>query len=274
MDTKECNVTNNITISNSNVSIGSCCGESNLPDCDKDYSNSPYNHKNYYDSLGQIHNLLLEECRIYTLEKIEKNPPEKIDLMWCVDVSTYILRQNHYELKENAFYEIAKHIIEDANNWFENYINKVELLSENKKILIELIQNLKKLSDEEIVYYYKYKETILKYEEIFLNKFSLKDKELIVLLSAMSILRHSLFYWFYNINEEEETKAKKGVWRKVVMGLCDAAGAIGGGIAGAVAGTAVLPGAGTALGASAGAVTGAITASNGAATLWDNYVKK
>lgn len=273
MDSKNCGMVNNITVNNGNVIINGCHGNHIIPCIDKE----PFYNANLYDSCGAIHNTLIEKMRICTNEKKEKEHPEEIDLKWCFDVSSDVLEQL-WAFKRKPFFNNTKSLIDDADNGFVNYISTLTLDSENKSMLIKLFNELKGISENEIDDYSEWKKVIIKYENDILKKDNLFDNEVAIVLSSLSVLRFSLFYWHDNINEDSSSavmaKKEKGkVWKKIVMGLADAAGAIGGGVTGAAAGSLALPGAGTVIGAVSGAITGATAASNAVATLWNNYKK-
>ena len=241
---KDCNLINHITITNSNVRIGCCetLGNSNL-----NFDELPHNPKNAYDFTGEVHNFLLKECESY----LEQNPCEIEDDLDCiVRKVTHFLKISGYNVDEYSLYEIIKAILDDANNYCVNYINKTKLSDESKEILIKTINELIVLSDKALFDYAKYKKIILKYENEIINSKIKYEKDRIILLSVFSILRYSLFYNLDKYNKQNTFKSTKmkGWLKGLIVGVCDVTGGILGGIGGSALGPA-----GTVTGITAGA---------------------
>ena len=119
--------------------------------------------------------------------------------------------------------------------------------------------------EDSIIDYVIYKSRIMQCEVSVMSNDYLSVADKLELLSSMSILRHSL--WFWNQIDDEypnmQPKAKVAKWIKyTLIGIADAVG----GTAGAVAGFAT----GGVAGGVAGGLSVGLTTSNGTATLIKN----
>ncbi|MGI6321547.1 MAG: hypothetical protein ACOXZK_11505 [Bacteroidales bacterium] len=255
---KKCEVSNNITIMNSNVNIGCCSSDFNNMDLENDYY--PYNNKNPYDFEGATHNFLLKECEIY----LDKNPCEKEDDLNCnVGKIVCFLKNSGYIVDEFSIYEMVKTVLEDADNYCLNVIKNSKLSDESKKILSDVINELIVLSENEISDYSIYKRAILLYEDKTINSTNTNEIDQILLLTSFSIMRYSLYYHFekYETQNTLKSVSLKGWVKGLIVGVCDVAGGVIGGLGGSVAGP-------------AGTVTGAATGATAASTCADKILNQ
>lgn len=218
-------------------------------ECDPDNSN------NSLDSVGQIHNELVNLA-----ESVAGPNAGEERVMEVVD-SLLIDRLGSGVSSLLQDIEFAEDIIDSIDiDMLETYTNDLELSSFNKEIIYNIFTimfdydgtNVCEIIDE-----------IKSLEDSLINLYS--QQTLRYFLITASVGRYSLHYWDDRFEGEDELTEVmvRGFWKKFFIGTVDAAGAIAGGIMGGP----------TAAGNVAGAIVGAVAASTGAAELWDVFAE-
>ncbi len=234
----------------------------------------PANTANSYDSVGQIHNTMLQSCRVDVLSLYKRNG--NITVAEANDIAQNTLHRAGYDTTLFKYNDLCT-LLSDTATIFRNYISASRLSTKGKDIMCSTISLMDSLARNEVDNYMAYKAIIVNTEQFINEDRTIDNQEKSILLSAMSVLRYSLYYWSLTENYliDNNTKAKKmPKWVRItMMAVADAAGGIGGALTGAAVGTTVGGPAGSVAGGVAGSITGAITASNGAATLCDNIDK-
>jgi hypothetical protein len=207
----------------------------------------PGNLMNPYDTIGIIHNFLLDEY--FELSNILKTSKlDSIDIEWCIMVCDTILTRNNYPTI--SFNAELKDIIHDMPNFFIHVLDDLHMSYNAKFLFNEMINKLKYYAISDSSDYNIFKMCIEVNELDILNSFV--NEEQMLLLSFTSVLRHSLYYWANNENFEP-VKGPKAIWKYLTMAVCDTFG----GIAGAELG---VP----------GIIVGAVGASAAGGDLWDH----
>lgn len=215
------------------------------------------NPKNPYDEIGVKHNSFLLKTKYLIADDVKD----------AITVTNHVLSSYDYDTTFSR--EIALAVIADSNNNYTEVVNKFPISDELKDVFVSIIDDIYSLGVENEVDYIKYKDIIVDYEDKILSM-GLSEENKLILLSATSVLRHSLYYWnneYSGFEDDENTKAKeKSVWKWIFVGVVDAAGAFGGAVSGvAVGGSIGMP----ITGGITGGIVGAVGASNGAAALYD-----
>lgn len=222
---------------------------------------SPANSANAYDYVGENHNSLLKSCR-EEIMSIYKNKGD-ITLAEANSIAQTLLSNAGFDTNVFKYNDLCI-LVSDTADLFRNYISSSNLSSQGKDIIISTISALDSLAKLEKDDYGIYKSIVVDKERIIIDNSTINTQEKVVLLSAMSVLRYSLYYWSKTENylvDYNSTKKKMPKWLRVtVMAVADVAGGISGGVAGSVGGPVVI---------AAGGTVGAVAASNGAATLCD-----
>lgn len=226
----------------------------------------PGNDKNSFDFVGVKHNYLLEVCQKEVSSFYCRNG--KISLAESNDIAQAILFSEGYDTTYFKHKQLVK-LISDSANMYRDYVSSLRLSEYGKSMIIATITEIEELANKQNDDYRVYKSIIMEKEDAIIQNTTLSENEEAILLSAMSVFRHSLYCWLQTDNYLSviQSKAKKlPKWlRATALAVADAAGAVGGAIAGAVVGNVA--------GGIAGGVTGAVAASNGASTLCDNIDK-
>lgn len=137
---KNCNIINNITISNSNVSIGSCCsdctvgnggGEDGVDSIDR----YPFDPNNPYSGVGAIHKLLTEKILLH----LENHPVDSWEAAFNVCVT--VLRNEGFVITDTlALRNKVAEILSDTSR--DDYGVMISNLPINTKY-IDVLQGLK-----------------------------------------------------------------------------------------------------------------------------------
>lgn len=214
----------------------------------------PENTQNEYDYVGKIHNQALTEI----LLNYDK---EDLDIQEVLDDTESVLKSNSSYLEllqDNDYPNFTKSQVEDAmsdfSNDFENYINNLNISSQAKQKINDLVSttiNFNGTYDS----YYKY---VVSFEQD-IEASNLGKTEKQAILSASSVARYSGHLWNSVIydnpnNPNVPAGSKGGTWIKV--GADVLGGVIGGFAAGAT--TVVGVGLGVIQGASAASGIAAI----------------
>lgn len=232
----------------------------------KETAVSPANPENKYDSIGVIHNNLLEKCKLQIQSFYQKNGD--ITLSQSHEIARSILHGAKYDTN-NFSYGSLTMLVSDSAQVYRTFISSSSLSSVAKQEMLSLVSTIVNLAKQDVEDYGLYKSAIVSKEREVSNNSAIPSHDRVILLSSMSVLRYSLCYWadvedYFTDNSAKSKDKKMPKWVRIVaMGVADAAGAIGGAAAGAP----------TVLGAVAGGVVGAVSASSGAATLCDKIDK-
>ncbi|MBQ6725097.1 MAG: hypothetical protein IJQ89_00820 [Bacteroidales bacterium] len=230
---------------------------------------------NPYDSVGVRHNQLIAPAYQSIVNYGQWDVPMAItfanntlafynyDTTYCRNWANMVL--NDYEFLSTA---------EEMPEEFSPYSIYLSGASDNVVYILDtLFHGIYGMVGQSIIDYVAYKTRIMQCEVTVMGKDNLSDIEKLELLSSMSVLRHSIYFWKEidpDYPDLQESDKPRKWYDFVILGLADAAGVVGGAVAGAAAGTPLGPGAAIA-GGVAGGITGGIAASNGAATLINNY---
>ncbi len=231
---------------------------------------------NPYDFAGALHNYLLANCNTITLHTYNQSGDMSLPL--SITISNQILSDYGFDTLYNRVNTTM--IWQNLDNFFVDYFQNLKSQPCIQDAMLRIISGVYQLALDHVSDYASYKKYIAAEEEKILNDDYFSDEEQVILLTTTSVLRHSLYYWHtFDFNIVPSKGLPK--WAKwAIVGVADAAGAVGGALAGATAGSAaasVIPGIGTSVGAAAGAVagsvTGAVSASNGATALCEKIDK-
>lgn len=236
----------------------------------------PKNANNPYDTIGALHNIMMEECR----EKMQSYYLGHGT--WSVtasdSIATAILEDHGFYVPGYDLNFITSLLADSASNYLDYALDHGASNSEIMTIR-NIVTNIKEMvfANEP---YSQIKGKIVSNEELVLSNPSLSNNEKYVILSATSVLRHSLYYWLnydgFDIgmspsakedNPTQNNNSGRG-WRIALADLGGAlTGAVTGASAGATAGTAIgNPVAGVAIGTVVGTIGGAVKASCDQAT--------
>lgn len=189
-------------------------------------STIPANEKNVYDSAGVIHNKVINEVMNDLRDKYGTvNKLNRIDVYEVL--GTRLVNDGFFSSMEKFRTEVPistlNEILNDTTNFYEKAIARLNVSLEAKEFVVRLFSTLEKYS-EETDDYSIYRREIINIENDIIASQSLKTSEKEKLLKAMSIARYSLYYWF---NFETSTlKAKRPIWKYLVVGGADILGGV------------------------------------------------
>lgn len=224
---------------------------------------SPDNPDNPFDEIGALHNLMMVECR----ENVEGY--YNAHGTWSIDaadsIATLILAEHGFFVPAYNL-EFITSLLADSESYYINYVSQAGASHAVIEVISSLIGSTKELINTDDPYIH-IKECIVEQESEIMSNKNLHKEEVFALLSAASVLRHSLYYWLsygsfgaeMYLPSKENNKKGRG-WR---IALADFAGALTGALTGAASGATVghqvdESGHGAALGATIGAVAGAV----------------
>lgn len=208
---------------------------------------------NLYDTVGAWHNMLLMpsyqnlvnngqwDASMAITFANQESALHNFDTTYCRSWATSIR-----EDWENIF------LLEEMPEAFPTSINNYCSVSDNVAYILDtLIQGVYKMAnDDEETDYVPFKKRIMQCEVTVMSTDYITSSEKAILLSSMSVLRYSLFFWRERLDQDypelqESDRPKKWV-KYLCVGLADVAGGVIGGVSSG----------------GLGAVTGAAAASN------------
>ncbi len=237
---------------------------------------SPRNANNPYDTIGALHNILMDYCR----EKVREYYMDygEWDVPAADDIATIVLANRgitapylNYDYITSLFADSASCYVDYASTCGASTIEKETVYN-----IVSLVRNLVLANAP----YSEIKELIVNQEAIVLQNQLLSSNEKFDILSATSVLRHSLHYWLTNNgfdagmslpakdDDPQPTDNRASVWE---IALADLGGALSGALSGASTGANVSssfenPVPVIIVGAVIGAIDGAVKASCDKAT--------
>ena len=260
------------------------CNKENSDDVVRNHSGStektdvvlPKNANNPYDTIGALHNIMMEECRGKMQSYYMGHGT------WSIAASDSIATA---VLADYGFYvpgynlNFITSLLADSASYYIDYAVALGATNAEKENITNIVTTIKDLvfANEP---YSQIKERIVNEEALVLSNQGLSSDEKFVILSATSVLRHSLYYWLtydgfdtgMSLSAKEDNPPQNNNngrgWRIALADLGGAlTGAVSGLSAGAAAGTALgNPAAGVAIGTTVGAIGGAVKASCDQAT--------
>lgn len=236
----------------------------------------PKNANNPYDTIGALHNNMMEECR-------EEMQSYYLDHgTWSVTASDSIataILADHGLYVPGYNLNFITSLLADSASYYIDYAVALGATNAEKENITNIVTTIKDLvfANEP---YSQIKERIVNEEALVLSNQGLTNDEKFVILSTTSVLRHSLYYWLtyggFDTGMSPSAKEDKPSqnnnsgrgWRIALADLGGTlTGAVSGLSAGAAAGTALgNPAAGVAIGTVVGAIGGAVKASCDQAT--------
>lgn len=195
---------------------------------------NPSNPKNKFDYVGEIHNQIIS---VY-VEKFgrEKKSTDEI----CRIIQEIALKNENLQklpdAKENSKVDcdLIKKGIEDFPNQFKNIVESIDISTNAKSKLQELIDyNFDVAFKAENTNYNEYYKHIIDYEsDIIINEGAYNKKDIKILLSASSTARYSANFWKKEIDETDISNVitKRKWWQWAIVGVADVVGVAGGGI--------------------------------------------
>lgn len=213
------------------------------------------NSENPYDYAGALHNELL--TNFFKKKQGYLNVDETLIL-----VKEVAMKNRNYTSRFGNNYidfpkgEINK-FVADYPNKFVNYIDQINLSNPSKGIIKEVVLFTMDEKNKDISLE-NYRAYLVQKERAVLNM-SLSTNEKEILLSSLSVLRHSAYFWE---NQAPNQAMGGGQRRSILSWVADGVGAVVGGVLGAPG---VLTAAGGAVfvGTGASAVVDAIEDSSG-----------
>lgn len=260
------------------------CNKENNDDVSRNHSGSmektdavsPRNANNPYDTIGALHNIMMDECRGKMQSYYMANGS------WSIaasdSIATVILADHGFYVPGYNLNFITS-LFADSASYYTDYAVALGATNYEEENIINIINITRELffANEP---YSQIKERIVNEEALVLSNQGLTNDEKFVILSTTSVLRHSLYYWLTydgfdrgmslsakEDNPPQNSNSGRG-WR---IALADVGGALAGVLTGAstgaTIGTAVgNPVAGAAVGAAVGAIGGAVKSSCDKAT--------
>lgn len=239
---------NNSTLPNSNPSSTSnFLRENNWQNlCDVENSN------NIFDSAGFHHNRIVSICEDAAHSDMSENEVYQLtDSILNLEYSGQLISGFS---SENYASPILDSFTSESS--IRNYINSLSTTTLQKDELNKLLDLMLAYDGTNLC---DVIDNIKSFEDNLLSQHSSSDLQAVLI--ASSVGRYSLAYWHNRLVDDGTGQKTTAFWKKFFIGVCDGIGAAGGALAGSA----------TVVGGIAGGVVGGIAASNGAATLWNQF---